>query len=193
MRAAAFLCMTLALVCGPAAAEPTELPIHETTWRKGDAPERPVFSMPVRIGSTIGETGIDSGSIGQRELPRTLKGDNAASPGQTPDTPQAAYARQAGCAAIFETAVERLHDASVQAKASAMIASARQLAEASGAALRKTGDAVHADIAADRRGIAAHFGELAGAPEALEREEAALGKAAIECALLQTIEGTKQR
>jgi hypothetical protein len=53
-----------------AAAEPVELPL-----RKADG--LPAFSVPVRVGSTLIETGIDTGSTGLRVLPNVLKAEDA--------------------------------------------------------------------------------------------------------------------
>lgn len=61
------------------------LPIHQTVLQKRAAPPHPIYGMPVRIGSTLVETGLDTGSIGLRVLPGTLKPADATSTG-TPET-----------------------------------------------------------------------------------------------------------
>ncbi len=58
-------------------AQPVELPLRK-------AEKLPIFSVPVRVGSTVIETGVDTGSTGLRVLPNVLKAQDAQA-GETPE------------------------------------------------------------------------------------------------------------
>lgn len=61
----------------------SELPIRQTVLQKTGGPERPIYGVPVRIGATVVETGLDTGSIGLRILPHTLQPGDARPTSQT--------------------------------------------------------------------------------------------------------------
>lgn len=53
------------------------LPLRQIVLAKSGAPSRPIYAIPIRIGTTTVEAGLDTGSIGLRVLPNTLKPDDA--------------------------------------------------------------------------------------------------------------------
>ena len=69
----------LASFRAPASAEPVELPLRQTLVRGN-----PIYSVAVRVGSKLIETGVDTGSTGLRVLPNVLKATDAQA-GQTPE------------------------------------------------------------------------------------------------------------
>ena len=84
-------------------------------------------------------------------------------------------------------AAERLHDDSLLARLRDVIASSERDAETSGAAAGKSAEAVREDIGADRKSIIHGFDAASGSPDALKKQEADLGKVAIDCALLHAL------
>lgn len=77
MKTFAIVLLALVPFWASAAAEPVELPLRK-------AEKLPIFSVPVRVGSTLIETGVDTGSTGLRVLPNVLKAQDAQA-GETPD------------------------------------------------------------------------------------------------------------
>jgi hypothetical protein len=62
----------MAFFLAKASAEPVELHVRQTLLNG-----RPIYSVPVRVGSTLIETGVDTGSTGLRVLPNVLKEQDA--------------------------------------------------------------------------------------------------------------------
>jgi hypothetical protein len=83
---AAAIVTTIAAVTLPPAiiraiAEPSpqavEIPLRQTLLRLPSGLQRPIYSVPVRIGSTLIDTGVDTGSTGLRVLPNVLAPQDA--------------------------------------------------------------------------------------------------------------------
>jgi hypothetical protein len=54
-----------------------EIPLRQTLLRMPGGLQRPIYSVPVRIGSTLLDTGVDTGSTGLRVLPNVLQPQDA--------------------------------------------------------------------------------------------------------------------
>ncbi len=85
MKTLAVAILALAAFCTGASAQTVEIPLRLTLLRPPGQPPHPIYSMPVRIGSKLVETGVDTGSIGLRVLPNTLGPDDARA-GEQPET-----------------------------------------------------------------------------------------------------------
>jgi hypothetical protein len=77
MKTFAVVLLGLVALSAKASADPVELPLRK-------AQKIPAFSVPVRVGSTLIETGVDTGSTGLRVLPNVLKAQDAQA-GERPD------------------------------------------------------------------------------------------------------------
>jgi hypothetical protein len=80
MKTFATVSLGLVLFLAKASGEPVELPLRRTLVRG-----HPIYSVPVRVGSTLIDTGVDTGSTGLRVLPNVLKPQDAQA-GEQPDS-----------------------------------------------------------------------------------------------------------
>jgi hypothetical protein len=80
MKTFAIVFLGLVSFLANASAEPVELPLRQTLVQG-----HPIYSVPVRVGSTLIETGVDTGSTGLRVLPNVLRPQDAQA-GEQPDS-----------------------------------------------------------------------------------------------------------
>jgi hypothetical protein len=85
MKTLAIVLLVCAAFSARTSAQTVELPLRETLLQRPGQHPRAIYSMPVRVGSTLIETGVDTGSIGLRVLPNVLKPEDAQA-GEQPET-----------------------------------------------------------------------------------------------------------
>ena len=85
MKTLAIVLLVYAAFSARTSAQTVELPLRETLLQRPGQHPRAIYSMPVRVGSTLIETGVDTGSIGLRVLPNVLKPEDAQA-GEQPKT-----------------------------------------------------------------------------------------------------------
>jgi hypothetical protein len=75
--AIAAIILPAAVLGAGASPQAVEIPLRQTILRLPNGLQRPIYSVPVRIGSTLIDTGVDTGSTGLRVLPNVLQPQDA--------------------------------------------------------------------------------------------------------------------